>query len=82
MALRLGRSTYTYKDYITARAATFVVSRVVGDQALYQMCQQKEVYCRAMALEYECNQGQFTFFGHPKGGNHYQSYQPYKALQR
>ena len=70
------------QDYITARAATFVVSRIVGDQALYQMCQQKEVYCRAMALEYECNQGQFTFFGHPKGGNHYQSYQPYKALQR
>tara|TARA_R100001530_G_scaffold62134_1_gene44759 strand:+ start:36 stop:656 length:621 start_codon:yes stop_codon:yes gene_type:complete len=70
------------QDYITSRAATFVVSRIVGDQALYQMCQQKEVYCRAMALEYECNQGQFTFFGHPKGGNHYQSYQPYKALSR
>ena len=70
------------QDYITARAASFVVSRIVGDANLYGMCQQKEQYCRAQALEYECNQGQFTFFGHPKGGNHYTSYQPYKALQR
>ena len=70
------------QDYITARAASFVVSRIVGDANLYGMCQQKEQYCRAQALEYECNQGQFTYFGHPKGGNHYTSYQPYKALQR
>ena len=70
------------QDYITARASSFVVSRIVGDASLYQMCMQKEQYCRALALEYECNQGQFTFFGHPKGGNHYTSYQPYKALQR
>ena len=70
------------QDYITARAASFVVSRIVGDANLYGMCQQKEQYCRAQALEYECNQGQFTYFGHPKGGNHYTSYKPYKALQR
>ena len=24
------------------------------------MCQEKEAYMRAMALEYECNQGEFT----------------------
>ena len=70
------------QDYITARAASFVVSRIVGDANLYGMCQQKEQYCRAQALEYECNQGQYTYFGHPKGGNHYTSYKPYKALQR
>ena len=70
------------QEYITARGASFVVSRIVGDANLYGMCQQKEQYCRAQALEYECNQGQFTYFGHPKGGNHYTSYQPYKALQR
>ena len=70
------------QDYITARAATFAVSRIVGDPALARLTEQKEMYCRALALEYECNQGQHTFFGHPKGGNHYTSYQPYKALQR
>ena len=70
------------QDYITARAASFTVSRIVGDPKLLNSTQQKEAYCRALALEYECNQGQYTFFGHPKGGNHYTSYQPYKALQR
>ena len=70
------------QDYITARAACFVVSRIVGDTSLYQMCFQKEQEARAVALEYECNQGEYTYFGHPKGGNYYTSYKPYTALQR
>ena len=70
------------QDYITSRAASITVSKIVGDQNLYQMMQQKEAYARALALEYECNQGQFTFFGHPQGGNYYNSYKPYRALQR
>jgi len=70
------------QDYIVSRAACFTVSRIVGDANLYRMCQEKEAYMRAMALEYECNQGQFTFFGHPKDGNFYTSYEPYHALHR
>jgi len=70
------------KDYITARAASIAASRLVGDPTQYQLIQQKEAYCRAMALEYECNQGDYTFFGHPRGGNFYNSYQPYHALKR
>ena len=70
------------QDYITARAATIASSRIVGDQGQYQMLQQKEAYMRAMAIEYECNQGDYTFFGHPRGTNPYVSYQPYKALTR
>ena len=70
------------QDYITSRAASITVSKIVGDQNLYQMMQQKEAYARALALEDECNQGQFTFFGHPQGGNYYNSYKPYRALQR
>ena len=70
------------QDYITSRASSFAASRIVGDNSLYQMCLQKEAYCRAMALEYECNQGEYTFFGHPKGGNYYTSYKPYHALRR
>ena len=47
------------------------------------MLQQQEAYTRALAMEYETSQGQFTFFGHPQGlTNYYQSYQPYHALQR
>ena len=70
------------QDYIIARAATIVSSKIVGDGQQYQMLQQKEMQCRALALEYECNQGDYTFFGHPTGRNYYKSYQPYHALYR
>ena len=68
--------------FITARAASIVSSRIVGDPNQYQMLQQKEAFARSMALEYECNQGDYTFFGSPKGENCYQSYQPYHTLYR
>ena len=71
------------QDFIVARSATFVSQRIVGDNTQYQMLQQQEAYMRALALEYETQQGQFTFFGHPKGHtNYYQSYQPFHALSR
>ena len=70
------------QDYITARASTVTSSRIVGDQTQYQILQQKEAYMRAMALEYETNQGDYSFFGHPDGSHPYVSYQPYKALSR
>ena len=46
------------------------------------MLQQKEAFTRAMALEYETSQGDYSFFGSPEGENYYQSYQPYHTLQR
>ena len=70
------------QDYIVSRAATIVSSRIVGDGGQYQMLQQREAYTRAMSLEYETQQGDYTFFGHPKGQNYYNSYQPYHALYR
>ena len=68
--------------FIVARAASIVSSRIIGDPNQYQMLQQKEAFARAMALEYETNQGDYTYFGAPKGGNYYQSYQPFHTLQR
>ena len=70
------------QDYITARASTVTSSRIVGDSQQYQILQQKEAYMRAMALEYETSQGDYSFFGHPDGSHPYVSYQPYKALSR
>jgi hypothetical protein len=70
------------KDYIVARAASVVSTRIVGDATQFQMLQQREAYARAVALEYECNQGDYTFFGHPRGANYYNSYEPFKALYR
>ena len=69
-------------DYITNRAASTTSSRLVGDPNQYQILQQKEAFTRAMALEYECNQGDYTFFGHPGETNNYNSYKPYNVLYR
>jgi len=70
------------QDYIVAKSAVVVSSRIVGDSNQYQMLQQREAFCRAAVMEYECNQGDYTFFGHPRGQNYYNSYQPYHALYR
>jgi len=70
------------RDYIVARSATIFSQRTIGDSTQYQMLQQREAYTRAMALEYECNQGDFTYFGSPQGKNYYVSYKPYRALYR
>tara|TARA_R100000655_G_scaffold5606_1_gene17103 strand:+ start:97 stop:711 length:615 start_codon:yes stop_codon:yes gene_type:complete len=70
------------QDYITARASTVVSSRIVGDKTQYEMLQQKEAYARAMAMEYECNQGDYSMFGKPDSSEPYISYEPYKALMR
>ena len=70
------------KDYITARAAAITSTRIIGDSTQYQMLQQKESYMRAMAVEYECNQGDYTYFGTGSNNRKYISYKPYKALIR
>ena len=69
-------------DHIIARACAVFASRIVGDQTQYQILIQKDAQTRALALEYECSQGDYTFFGHPEGGDFYTSYQPYNALLR
>jgi len=70
------------QDYIVARAATMTSSRMIGDPNQFQMLQQQEIYTRSQALEYEANQGDFSFFGSPPNGNYYNSYQPYHTLYR
>jgi hypothetical protein len=70
------------QSYVVARAAAVFCSRVLGDPNQYQMLQQKEAFTRAMALEYECNQGDHSFFGSPQEGNYYKSYSPFNTLMR
>ena len=70
------------QEYITSRAAVIVSQRIISDPNLHQMLQQQEIYLRAQAMEYECNQGDHTFFGHPQGSNFYRPYQPFHALYR
>jgi len=68
--------------FIVARAAVIFSSRTMGDANLYQFLQQKEAFARSIAMEYECNQGDFSFFGEPQGQNFYNSYKPFHTLQR
>ena len=71
------------RNYVTARAAKIVSGRIVGDDDQYARLEREEGQSRAIALEYETQQGQFTMFGHPQGQqDYYQSYQPFHALQR
>ena len=68
--------------YIVARAAAIVSSRIIGDANQYQILQQKEAVTRSQAMEYECNQGDYSFFGSPSHGNFYRPYKPFHTLQR
>ena len=68
--------------FIVARAASIVSSRIIGDTNQYQILLQKEALARSTALEYECRQGDYTYFGVPEVGDFYQPYQPFHTLQR
>ena len=67
--------------YIIARASVRAATQLVSNPDLVKLLQLQEAQTRATALEYDCEQGDHTFFGFPSE-SHYRSYQPYKALIR
>ena len=67
--------------YIIARASVRAATQIVSNSDLVQLLQQEEAKTLATAKEYDCEQGDHTFFGFPHESN-YRSYQPYKALIR
>jgi len=70
------------QTYIVARAARMCATKLIGDQEINKLLAEQEVYTRAAAIEYECNQGDYSMFGFKDGQNYYASYQPYQALMR
>jgi hypothetical protein len=68
-----------FKRYITHKAGTRAAMQMVSNPQLVQLQQQQEALSRAACLEYECNQGDPSFFGTPHN-NSYRSYKPYHAL--
>ena len=68
--------------YITARAARMCAVKMVGDRELQALLQEQEMMTRAAAIEYECNQGDYSMFGFQDGKHYYNSYQPFQALMR
>ena len=53
--------------------------QMISNGQLYQMLQQQEGSARAACLEYECNQGDYSYFGIPHNTT-YRSYKPYNAV--
>ena len=70
-----------FKRYITLRASGRAATQLVANPQLVQLLAQQEAQARAACLEYECNQGDHTFFGTP-AGTAYRAYQPYRTLAR
>lgn len=71
----------TIQRYIIARASVRAATQLVSNPDLVKLLQLEETQTKAAALEYDCEQGDHTFFGFPHESN-YRSYQPYKALIR
>ena len=70
-----------FKRYITLRASGRAATQLVTNPQLVQLLATQEAQARAACMEYECNQGDHTFFGNPDGTS-YRSYQPYRTLAR
>ena len=70
-----------FQRYIIARASVRAATQLVSNPDLVKLLQLEEAQTRASAIEYDCEQGDHTFFGFPHESN-YRSYQPYKALIR
>ena len=67
--------------YIIARASVRAATQIVSNADLVKLLQLEEAKTLATAHEYDCEQGDHSFFGFPSESN-YRSYQPFKALIR
>jgi len=70
-----------FQRYIIYKAAGRAAVQLVANPQLQQMMATFEGQARAACMEYECNQGDHSFFGWPDDSA-YQSYQPYNSLRR
>ena len=71
-----------FQNYITIRAANLFAARAVGSTEVVKYSQQEEVIARASIMEYECNQGDFTFFSDRDGKTRKVGYRPIQAVYR
>jgi len=70
------------QQYITARSARMCATKMIGDRELNALLAEQEAQTRANALEYECGQGDYSFFGFSAGNNFYPGFIPANALRR
>ena len=59
----------TIQRYIIARASVRAATQLVSNADLVRLLQLEEAQTKAAALEYDCEQGDHTFFGFPHESN-------------
>ena len=70
-----------FKRYVTSRASVRAATQLVANPELVKLLQQQESYARATCMDYECEQGDYSFMGW--GANTaYRPYQPANVLRR
>ena len=70
-----------FQRYVIHRASARAAAQLVSNPQLVSLLQVQEGQSRAACMEYECDQGDHTYFGVPQKQT-YKSYQPYHALRR
>jgi hypothetical protein len=68
--------------YIVDAATALLCQRIIGDDSMYQMLQERTMESRTYALQYETEQGDYSFFGAPVSGQYYVPYEPFDTLRR
>ena len=70
-----------FQRYIIYRASGRAAVQLVSNRELQGMLSTYELQSRAACIEYECNQGDHSYFGWPDESA-YQPYKPYTMLRR
>ena len=70
-----------FQRYIIYKASGRAAVQLVANRELMQMLTAYELQARASCMEYECNQGDHSYFGWPDESA-YQPYKPYQMLRR
>jgi hypothetical protein len=70
-----------FKRYITCKASGRAATQLVTNPQLTQLLAQQEASSRAICINYECEQGDYTFMGWPDNTS-YRPYQPFQTLAR
>ena len=72
-----------FQDYITVRASRIASNRMVNNPQSAELIAQVEAQARAVALEYDTQQGDYNIFNNQEGRTNASTvYRPYKVLQR
>ena len=72
-----------FKDYITQRASRIAANRMVNDPTVAELMATDETLARALAIEYDTNQGDYNIFNDQEGRTNPASvYRPYQVLKR